>query len=514
MYRRQLRWIFSLTAVATLAIVGLQAYIWKQGIDQERDRFSRYLYHAVYEAAEAFMQPHATRIMLAGDATADTFAFRRPGFIALQIGLDSLSFTRKTASVEVVHDFTAQHDTFQAGRWTDTSRVQMFVSRTDSMVNNVFVRELRDCPTCETGYSTLSKENFKPLLEEELARLEIDSEFQWGVQHFGNWLIMDGDSALVSQSQWKIPFFTFPMGSLEHALEMRATDAHAARMNAFTPPTLSLYFPGERWHLLRNMGPTLLASSLLALLVMACIGYALHVILKQKQLSEVKTDFINNMTHEFKTPISTIALACEAMQDTGVKLPPASRSHYLEMISTENARLAAQVEKVLQMALLDKKDLGLSAESVSIHSLLKEIIEAFSLQVEQRDGSITAALDAKIDIVTGDAMHLRQMFTNLLDNANKYSPEPPRIRIETKTIDSGIEIAFHDRGLGINREALRKVFDRFYRVPTGNLHDVKGFGLGLSYVQTMALAHGGRVHAKSKPGAGSSFYLYLPCTNA
>ena len=515
MNRHQLRWIFGLATVAILAIIGLQAYIWRQGIARERDRFSRYLHHAVYEATEAFMQPQATRLMLAGDATANNFTLRRPGLIAVQIGpADSFAFRSTATSVGFLHDRTAQLDTFDAGWWADSSLVEMFVSRTDSLVNRVFASERRACPSCETGYSSLSKENFRPLLEKELARLEIDSEFQWGVRHQGNWLIIDGDSALVSLSSWNIPFFSFPMGSIEHTLEMTATDAHISHLRAFTPPTLSLYFPGEHWHLLRSMGPTLLASALLALLVMGCIGYTLHVILRQKQLSEIKTDFINNMTHEFKTPISTIALACEVMQDTGVVLPPASRAHYLEMIATENTRLATQVEKVLQMSLLDKRDLGLTIEPISIHSLLKEIIEAFSLQIEQRNGRITASLNAKSDTVEGDAMHLRQMFTNLLDNANKFSPESPRIRIETKTVDSGIEIAFHDRGLGISREALRKIFDRFYRVPTGNLHDVKGFGLGLSYVQTMALAHGGRVHARSKPNAGSSFYLFLPCAHA
>jgi two-component system phosphate regulon sensor histidine kinase PhoR len=169
---------------------------------------------------------------------------------------------------------------------------------------------------------------------------------------------------------------------------------------------------------------------------------------------------------------------------------------------------------VLQMALLDKKDLGLSLEPVNIHLLLTEIIEAFSLQLEQRKGSITTALGAQRAVVRGDLMHLRQVLTNLIDNANKYSPGAPQIRIETNDVGAGIEIAIHDNGLGISRDALRKIFDRFYRVPTGNRHDVKGFGLGLSYVQTMAIAHGGQVYAKSKPGAGSTFYLFLPHPHA
>ena len=177
-------------------------------------------------------------------------------------------------------------------------------------------------------------------------------------------------------------------------------------------------------------------------------------------------------------------------------------------------RLATQVEKVLQMALLDRKDLGLKMEPVNLHVLLRQLEDAFSIQILQRGGQITTALEAQQAVVVGDGLHLRQMFSNLLDNATKYSPEAPDIHIVTRNKEQGIEIAVQDKGLGISREALRKIFDRFYRVPTGNRHDVKGFGLGLSYVQTMALAHGGHIRATSKPGAGSTFYLYLPHQHA
>ena len=166
------------------------------------------------------------------------------------------------------------------------------------------------------------------------------------------------------------------------------------------------------------------------------------------------------------------------------------------------------------MALLDRKDLGLKMEPVNLHVLLRQLEDAFSIQILQRGGQITTALEAQQAVVVGDGLHLRQMFSNLLDNATKYSPEAPDIHIVTRNKERGIEIAVQDKGLGISREALRKIFDRFYRVPTGNRHDVKGFGLGLSYVQTMALAHGGHIRATSKPGTGSTFYLYLPHQHA
>lgn len=520
-----LRWTFSLAALATLAMLGLQAYIWHQGIEQERARFSRSLHNAVYEATEEYMRPLEAEISIAGELATDTIASRSPGIIAIQIGSlnDNFRFRTEDSLFRSMKDELSFLDfdelRKQRHEKVDSMHVRTQIVLSDTLTNRLFVRHIEQCPTCATGVSQLSVENFKPLLERELARLEIDADFDWGVKQLENWLIVDGDVENIDNSSWKFPFLAFPIGGAENAFEMTVSAGKSNNFAAFTMPTISLYFPNESWYLLRNIGPTLISSAILALLVLGCIGYALSVILRQKQLSEIKTDFINNMTHELKTPISTIALACEAMQDAEVAIPPASQRTYLQMISTENDRLAAQVEKVLQMSLLDKKDLGLKKEHVRIHHLLQEIIDSFSLQLQQRKGTISTLLNAQQDIVEGDVMHLRQVFTNLLDNANKYSPQSPEISIETKQLDAGhgkfgIEIAFHDKGLGINSDALRKVFDRFYRVPTGNRHDVKGFGLGLSYVQTMVMAHGGYVRATSNPGQGSSFYLYLPYPNA
>lgn len=521
----QLRWTFGLAALATLALLGLQAYIWYQGIEQERDRFSRSLHHAVYEAIEEYMRPLEYEISLAGELTTDTIAARSPGIIAIQIGRPNNNFTFRTSD-SLLSNISGEMAFFDIDRLrerrlgkADSLQVRMPIVLSDTLTNRLFVRHIERCPNCTTGFSQLSVENFKPLLQRELALLEIDADFDWGVKQLDKWLIVDGDVDNIDHSSWSFPFLSFPVRGADRAFEMTVATGKANNFAALTLPTISLYFPNENWYLLRNIGPTLVSSALLALLVLGCIGYALRVILRQKQLSEIKTDFINNMTHELKTPISTIALACEAMQDTDVAIPPASQKTYLQMIATENDRLAAQVEKVLQMSLLDKKDLGLKKERVKIHLLLQEIIDAFSLQLQQRKGTISTVLNAPRDIVEGDILHLRQVFTNLLDNANKYSPQSPEISIETKRLDaghgkSGIEIAFHDKGLGINSDALRKVFDRFYRVPTGNRHDVKGFGLGLSYVQTMVMAHGGYVRVTSNPGQGSSFYLYLPYPDA
>ena len=526
MKRTQLRWIFGLTVLASLSLVGLQAYIWHQGIQQERAQFSRSLQHAVYEAADEFMRPNESIFIVDENQVDDSLRIKAPGFLLIQIGKADTSFTvdvndshfadirsrvaisgNKKSGLGIIEEIKKYQFEFP-----DSAYGLSIEMLSDTISDNFFVRHQKLCPSCTPGFSHLSSTDFKPILANQLSQLGIETEFHWAITHRNDWLVVEGDTAKLKQSDWNLPFFaprTEPNNFPEAISDSPLQSAYSSAI-----PTVLLYFPHEHWYLLRSMGPTLLVSSLLAFLVLGCIGYAVFVILQQKQLSEVKTDFINNMTHEFKTPISTIALACEAMQDTQVDLPEDSRSHYLNMIATENDRLGTQVEKVLQMALLDKKDLGLKIETVNIHELLQEIIEAFSLQLKQRNGTITTSLKAYPDIVQGDAMHLRQMFTNLLDNANKYSSTSPEIHVETINVKGGIEIAIRDKGLGISREALRKIFDRFYRVPTGNLHDVKGFGLGLSYVQTMAIAHGGHVHAKSKPGAGSTFYLFLPLSYA
>ena len=532
----QLRWLFSLAALATLAIFGLQMYIWNQGIEQERVRFSRAIHHAVYEATEAFMRPVENTITVIHDTLRYETLNTEPGLITLRLGQADSNITLDLNPL--VSDSTAQRififetssvanlgpDEDPLSRDRTIERIDVIKAESldwqvrdiagDTALHTFIAGHPAHCPSCQNSFSGLTVEDFKTLFERELDRLDIQERFDWGVRHMDNWLIVEGDTSALKATAWKFPFLSFriertdasPMSPIAGEFE-NATDR-------FYLPTLYLHFPLENWHLFHRMRGTLFTSTFLALMILTCIGYAVRVILHQKQLSEIKTDFINNMTHEFKTPISTISLACEAMQDADISLSPTMRRHYTQMIASENDRLATQVEKVLQMALLDKKELDLNVEPVHIHQLLRELVEAFLIQVHHRKGTITTALHAPHDTVKGDAVHLRHMFINLLDNANKYSPSSPEIIVETRSADAGIEIAVHDKGIGINRDALRKIFDRFYRVPTGNVHDVKGFGLGLSYVHTMALAHGGHIRATSKPGVGSSFYLFLPVAHA
>jgi two-component system phosphate regulon sensor histidine kinase PhoR len=289
----------------------------------------------------------------------------------------------------------------------------------------------------------------------------------------------------------------------------------AYKVNVFprerpVPGELRIFFPNKNAIILRSIGKTLLATLFFAGVILLCFGYTLYIIFTQKKLSEMKTDFINNMTHEFKTPIATISLAADSLNNPVVLKNEEKILRFYRIIKQENIRIHKQVEKVLQMALLDKKDFNLKWTSVDMHDLILSAIENISLQVETREGSVKGFLNASESIVKGDHTHLSNIINNLLDNANKYSPQKPHITVFTRNVDKGLEIMVKDEGIGLSREVRKFIFDKFYRVPTGNLHNVKGFGLGLSYVKTMVEAHKGKIDVRSELGKGSSFILYFP----
>ncbi|MBA9077940.1 sensor histidine kinase [Rufibacter quisquiliarum] len=276
------------------------------------------------------------------------------------------------------------------------------------------------------------------------------------------------------------------------------------------PSYLKLTFPHRQLIIWKSIWIPTVISVLFTLIIIFTFAYTLGTILRQKKISEIKNDFINNMTHEFKTPIATISLALDALVNPKVRKDEARLDHYARIIRDENKRMHQQVEKVLQTAQMERNKLQLAFEEVDVHALIQKAVEPFQLHIEQRQGNLNLKLDAPSPVVWADASHLANMVANLLDNANKYSPEAPRIVVQTTQVSKGLHISVEDQGAGMSREAQKKIFEKFYRVPTGNVHNVKGFGLGLSYVKTMAEAHGGNVHLRSELGKGSRFTLWLP----
>lgn len=273
---------------------------------------------------------------------------------------------------------------------------------------------------------------------------------------------------------------------------------------------LFIFFPEKNSHVVRQVWLPIFSSIVFILVIIFCFIYAIKVIIRQKELSKIKNDFINNMTHEFKTPLATVSLAVEALQDPELSTHDKFRTRYLGIIKDENKRLVSQVEKVLQAAALDKKDFQLKIEPINLTELLESNVDHISLQVEKRGGKINLVNKLRGGEIEGDAFHLTHIINNLLDNANKYSKENPVIRVEAWEQGDQVLVSIQDQGIGMNKDALKKIFDKFYRVPTGNVHDVKGFGLGLSYVKTMLEAHKGEIHVQSEPGKGSTFTINLP----
>jgi two-component system, OmpR family, phosphate regulon sensor histidine kinase PhoR len=249
-------------------------------------------------------------------------------------------------------------------------------------------------------------------------------------------------------------------------------------------------------------------SSAVTLVVIFFFGYTLFVILKQRRLSVVQKDFINNMTHEFKTPISTIAIAANVLRDPSIAQSPERLSNYATIIENENQRLKQQVERVLQMAEIEREDIQLKNEIIDLHGLIQEVAASRRVGLV---GTIDVDLKAAVPTVAGDRLHLASVLHNLLDNAAKYCETRPLVRITTTNQDNHhvvIEVA--DNGIGIAPSEKKKIFEKFYRVPTGNVHNVKGFGLGLSYVNDMVAKHKGRIYVESTPGRGSNFRIVLP----
>ncbi|MCB0524251.1 MAG: HAMP domain-containing histidine kinase [Lewinellaceae bacterium] len=277
-----------------------------------------------------------------------------------------------------------------------------------------------------------------------------------------------------------------------------------------SPGYLSLYFPNRTRLVLGSVLGMLLLSVLFTCIILFCFWYTIQVIYRQKQLSEMKTDFINNMTHEFKTPIATISLAADSINSPIVLSSTDKIKRFVDIIRQENRRMNSQVERVLQMAVIDKKDFQLTMTELNMHQVIQQAVDNFSLQIEKREGEIRTDFQADKPIIEGDATHIASIIHNLLDNANKYSPEKPNIIVSTKNVPIGLEVTVQDHGLGISKEARKNIFDKFYRVHTGNLHDVKGFGLGLSYVKAIMTAHKGMVDVHSELGKGSSFVLTFP----
>ncbi len=332
------------------------------------------------------------------------------------------------------------------------------------------------------------------IIQAELSNHEIDQPYNFGISNpLKSQLVfwkLKADTAGIITSNYRLPLFPNDFFKRNEQL--------------------ILSFPNKFNYLLIGMWPLIASSLIFTLIMLLGFIYTLNTIFKQKKLAEIKNDFINNMTHEFKTPIATIAIANESIRDPRVYGNYEKLDYYTSVIKDENQRMLSQVENVLQMAQIDKGELTLRKDELDIHDIIHNAIGSAILTVEQRQGRIEMLLEAEKTNVFADGNHLLNVFTNLIDNANKYSPENPIIQIRTWNESDLIVISFTDNGIGMSKDIQKRIFETFYRATSGNIHDVKGFGLGLSYVKAIVESHEGSIEVISEPNKGSVFILRLP----
>lgn len=369
---------------------------------------------------------------------------------------------------------------------------QMFEDKSDTCAEGLFCNRscLRNDSVLKNG---LNVDALKPLINSEFAEAGLYGSYVFGIF---------------------IPNALQPEYISKPGYEKQLLDSkHIASLSCIfknDPMVLGAWFPDERNRAMHNILWWLLTCFILLLVLVCGFIFTIYSFLRQKKISEMKSDFVNNITHEFKTPIATISLASEMLLKPSVLSSETKARKYAGIIYDENIRLKNQVENVLQLASLDRGTFNLKYKSIDIHQLIEKVAESFQLLVKEKNGSVKLLLNATNHQSYADSMHIENVISNLLDNAEKYSPGNPDITISTFNRNDHIVVAVEDKGIGISKENQKRIFRKLYRVHTGNLHDVKGFGLGLYYVKRLIEAHNGSVNLHSEPGKGSRFEISLP----
>lgn len=369
---------------------------------------------------------------------------------------------------------------------------QMYENKSDTCVDGLFCS--RNCMRTDSVLNNgLNVDALKPIIQAEFSEAGLHGPYVYGIF-----------SPDASQAE----YMSKP-GSEAQLLKSK----HLASLSCIfknDQMVLGAWFPDERNRALQNIFWWLLVCFLLLIVLVLGFIFNIYSFLRQKKISEMKTDFVNNITHEFKTPIATISLASEMLLKPSVLASETKARKYAGIIYDENIRLKNQVEHVLQLTVLDRGTYSLKYDPIDMHQLIYKTAESFQLLMKENNGIIKLRLNAANHQVYADTMHLENIINNLLDNANKYSPGIPDITVSTFNRNDHIVIAVEDKGVGISPENQKHIFRKMYRVHTGNLHDVKGFGLGLYYVKRLVEAHNGTVNLHSEPGNGSRFEISVP----
>ena len=331
---------------------------------------------------------------------------------------------------------------------------------------------------------------------------EVPFEFALAVLNSGEMAYME------RQSQNFVEWYDDTTNHLRY-INYLISPSGSATENLTSDEVLIIVVPQIKGLVFKDMTSRIVVAVLFTLIIVSAFYLTVSTMVRQKKLSEIKNDFINNMTHEFKTPIATISLAVDAIRNEKVQRDTAKLGYFSSIIKEENQRMNRQVETILKSALMDRQEVQLNLKPLHVHEIIRDVADNFILRLQEKHGMLETDLSATEDLIEGDEVHISNLVTNLMDNAVKYSKEdvPPIIRLTTSSNNKKFIIRIEDNGIGMSRETLKRIFEKFYRAHTGNIHNVKGFGLGLNYVKNVVEAHEGAIKAESTVGKGSCFTI-------
>ncbi|HBS86760.1 MAG: hypothetical protein A2W91_12080 [Bacteroidetes bacterium GWF2_38_335] len=522
MNRKIITIVIVLMSVALIGIIGVQILWISNALKVKEEQFDQNAHEAIKNAI-ARLETNETLIQISkqlnntSDISANTFVIGEDtiisavGLIDLPGGLPGSDsggqdYLKKMTDTLKSGKFTSQtiNDTAEKnkslelpGEVQSMADVKKKLSQNMDKLGVVFQKMLVEIKNDDDPLSRLDLKNLRDILENELNDYGIGLDFEYAI-------VTDSlmDSVAVRSEN-------FSDGFLDSKYNISLFPNDVFRKD----DSLIVHFKGKQQFIYKSIVWILAGSLTFTLVILITFSITIYIILRQKKISEIKSDFINNMTHEFKTPIATISLAADSIMNPKTLDKRDSILYFTKIIKEENKRMNSQVETVLQMALLERHELAMNLQHINVSACVESVFENMKIQVREKSGEIKLVNNATNDHLFVDETHFKNVINNLIDNANKYSDGKPDITITTGNFGNSWVLSVEDKGIGMTRDVQKKIFEKFYREATGNIHNVKGFGLGLSYVKEIVEKFSGTVSVQSEPGKGSIFIVSLPLSH-